>query len=318
MNSSFNNGFGNDFGNDFGENEIKLYSADPFAQMLAKADPIKINGGYRQAFGFAVTAENAEKVGFSVGEGSCWELIEYPFQGGAEMVLLFLTSKPRILVLGASRLYMRLRESEKIEYIQFSRDTKHIYLENKKDYTLVTQYAIFFVNQNGILMHDIPLKIRLKGVLGAQFSRLYGAPQVPTKRDEKGQISFCDYLKNYAKQEIKSPSLATNANYYAQMAFEPIFRAERKGQGNNSVNLGCIVGWKERPNNGKDLGYRITADPGQRTKVNEFVGKVLRKEDNWDLDAYFFRKEQQSQPNEVVGVGANYEYPAGYDDESFE
>lgn len=314
-----NNNFDNGFGNDFGENEIKLYSADPFAQILAKADPIKVNGGYKQAFGFAVTAENAEKVGFSVEENDYWELIEYPFQGSAETVALFLTSKPRILVLGQSRLYMRLRESEKIEYTPFNKD---IYLENKKLYTLVTQYAIFFVNQNGMLMHDIPLKIRMKGVLGAQFSRFYGAPQFKPKREEKGQISFCDYLRNYAKYESPSPNLSTNANYYAQMSFEPIFKVERKGQGNSSVNLGCIAGWKERPKNGEDLGYRIV-DPGQRMKVNELVGKILRKEDGWDMDAYFSRKKEQNQPNEMqpntmIGVGAAYEYPAGYDDESFD
>lgn len=306
----------------YGSVEISSGSPDPFAQVLVKADPIEINGGYRQVYGFAITAENAEKVDFLTENGDNWELIEYPFQSGA-IEPIFVTNKPRILVLGSSKLYMRPKDRDpKIGFRLFDEND---YRANKLIYNLFTQYAVFFVSSQGKLMHETPLKIRLKGVIGAQFARYYGSLFKSTKKQkESEQSAFCDALK---EKVGRSSPLVKDATFFAQHAFEPIMRPEKKGQGSNSVNLGCIVGWKQRddvisPEGKLNFGYRITSAQ-DREIVNEFVKKIEAKEEKWDLDAYFSRKKEQNQPNEMqlnemIGVGAAYEYPAGYDDESFD
>lgn len=287
----------------------------PFAQYLTKTDPVNIQGGWKQVYGFVVSAKNAELVDFTVQEEDKWELIDFPFQTG-KTDTIFVSANPRICVLGSSRLYMA-EKANRTEYKPYNKD---FYQANKDAYHIYTQYGVFFVSQKGLLMHNKPLFIRLKGVVGAQFARYYGVPNpnTSTKIKQNEQMAFCDALKVQAK-EFDSKQL-TNANYYAEQAFEPVIKSEKKGVGSQSMNMGCIVGWKQRPSlSNKEPGYSV-AD-SEKEKINEFLVKILTKEPGWNMEEYFMPKLQPAQvsPGFENLVGASYSAYAPEDDyESFE
>jgi hypothetical protein len=267
---------------------IESVQVRPYGQNMLVADPVEVNGEFRRVVGMAITAENAEKCGFTAADES-WELIEYRFQGG-DTLPLFVSASPRLCILKIGDIHMKARNQKDSFPEKMNQAKWKYYQENKDSHQLLQRYAIAFLDAKNNICQDTPLMLTFKGVLCAQMGAYFGsfARKIEKKKDQ--QIAFCDLLRGYATERKIS---VTSTGFFSKFSFAPQYKIEVRGSGSASKKLYCMTGYHA------GSFESLLLPPESRVKINEMLEQVS----SWDLN---WSKAEKSEESEATEEGIDY------------
>lgn len=190
-------------------------SSTPFCQIL--------NPKGRSDFGFCITQKNIEQSNFE--PPSDWEKSSFKF-GKANEEEVYLTKTPRLLILGASRLFMRDRMDTRSA--QLFKSEKY----NRINHVLYKRAWCFILDKDNRLCHQEPLALPLSGAAGTSFSCAW----LTNKPDRSGFIKEMEEL--YA-QTRGIPYKMMGVLFHAHCVYEPII--ELKERGSDKVSEVSVV-----------------------------------------------------------------------------
>lgn len=191
----------------------------PFAQII---NPRLTKTGILPC-GIALTEENAHAVGFKGAPN--WEKIDYIFKTGVATPL-WITQRPRILIVARSLVYLRERETS--AFVGSLKDNYKAWEANKRDFKTFSRAFGFILNDKNELAHDKILSFSLNGASGASFN----AGWLSIKQMKRA--GFCYEVEEAFAQVQKKTYEAKNGIFHAHCIYQPIMEADERGQGQDT------------------------------------------------------------------------------------
>lgn len=238
-------------------------SSTPFCQILNPK-------GSRSEFGFSITELNVERSGFQ--PPSDWKKSKYKFGGiNGTWEEVYVTQTPRLLILGASNLFIRDREDrKKTELFDFNK-------YNKVDHLLYKRAWCFILDSENKLCHQEPMSLPLSGAAGTSFSCAW----LTNKPSRSGFIKDMEEL--YASTR-NIPCKVMGSLFHAHCVFEPIIELKDRGLGSNISEVSIVEEYKKPTiaNNlimDKDFGDLIKLSVEDvKQQIKAFEARVLKGE----------------------------------------
>lgn len=202
----------------------------PYAQMInPKFDP-RLKG--LAPYGIAVTKEQAERAKFSVNEDT-WIYTKHKFSTTESEV--FVTTRPRIVLIRRSPLGVKSRESGRV----LPEKTYEDYKADKLNYKIFSKYLIILVDKDCRPLHDPtqPLQMTLNGAAGAAFGQMY---RKTNQGNLVGGFQF-DLETAYAQYKKKGQRAAMGNLFHAYGVYCPHLEPEEKGSGANTSMVATTI-----------------------------------------------------------------------------
>ncbi len=170
-------------------------------------------------YGLAITQEKADMVGFTPDDN--WQQVEYAF-GSGEVTPLFITTKPRLLVVRRGPVFIKDRSTG----ITLGRlaDYYDTFMSEKLKFKTFTRYLIFLVGLNQKFLHESPLRLTMSGAAAASFGEAF--------RSYKAGVvagGFTLELEKAYAAYRKQPVSTKSALFHAHGIFCPVIDAVEKG-----------------------------------------------------------------------------------------
>jgi len=217
---------------DFDDDKFKAPASEvlPWCQMI---NPQWGENGIKP-YGLAITQEKANIVGFTPDEN--WQQVEYTF-GSGEIVQLFITTTPRLLVLHRGPVCIKDRTTN----TTLGRLVDHYdtFTSEKLKFKTFTRYLIFLVGKNQKLLHHSPLRLTLSGASGASFSTAF-------RTSKNGQVTsgFTLELEKAYAAFRQQPLTAKGGLFHAHGVFCPIITSEERGMTPNKALVAVTVDYE--------------------------------------------------------------------------
>jgi hypothetical protein len=205
----------------------------PYAQVINPAVDLTANPPVIKPYGYALTQENAEAVGFIPNES--WQSVErYQFQSG-EASALYLTQSPRLLVIRSSEVFLRDRDSQ--EFIGSLAQHREAYAANRSRYKTFNHRLVLFLDANNNPLHQKPLQLTLSGAAGGTFADHFA-------KFERGRLvsGFCRELTQAYCDSRQAPHRDKGDLFHAHGVFIIQVQSQKKGEGTNTGLVSSVVG----------------------------------------------------------------------------
>jgi hypothetical protein len=239
----------------------------PFAQV------INGNSGDPTDSGIFILKAEADKVGFE--PDARWTEYEHSFAGSKEKSLGYMSQNPRILIVRSGGLAMFWRENGK-----FDGYYKHE-LYNKNNHSLKTRYLIYFIGEDGSLLHEEPMQFTPKGVFGATFG-------------EKLKAFREAFSKNILSGQKRI------GEFWAFTVFDFSITPAEKGVGNNKKWCATVSNFLFPSE--KNIAQVFVGNPQVKARIKEVYAL------NEGFKTY---NEREVDPSDVVAPDTDFPYPTG-------
>jgi len=239
----------------------------PFAQIFNPDD----NGG---AWGFALTEKNAIAGGVAV--PGTWEKVDREFRSG-DVETIYVTKKPRLLILGGSALIMRDRTT-RTPIAKFDFKTY-----NKTQHSLYRRVWCYIINQEGNFCHLDPLAISIGGASGASF--------MSTWFKAKPRSGFVDEMESLYAAAVKKPKSSKGELFHAHCIYEPILNLEKRGVPPTASKVTITSGYNKPTLQNlvtEESQRAVIKDSFQLVKVlaADFENRVFKQEGSTDVESH--------------------------------
>jgi hypothetical protein len=259
----------------------------PWCQMI---NPVVRQGEIRP-YGLAISEENKKAARVELTDQ--WEEVEYEF-GSGEIVKLYMTTTPRLLVLHRGPISLKERETG----MTVGRLSDHYedFLADRQRFKPFTRYLIFLVGENKELLHPEPLRMTLSGAASASFGNAYGY----RRGVEAGGFTY-ELEQAYAEFRGQ-PYTPKNALFHAHGIFCPFIDAVEKGSGNARALVATTVDF-EHPTASNITEYLISSN----SKTSQILRKAFEEYQDFLQDSKDTTKGQEEESS-LADNSSSYDY----------
>lgn len=228
-------------------------------------------------WGIAIKKNQGEIAGF-IPDGD-WESVEHKFKGSEQGEMMYLTQKPRVVILNRSRL---LKCSPEGQISLYNHAIDHDLPKTWKRYSYV---VVWFLGKDKNFLSEVPFRLRVSGQAGMSFINNY--------RNYSGTSSFCEeFFQLYKKLNPADKDNTKNDLFWAHTIYVPqLAEKEAKSKITGECSDVCMTVGFVKPTKENFLDLVIS-----RKKDQELSDRILEQIENtkgW-IDVVQISKEENS------------------------